>query len=56
MQLFKTPTTFDFMSKRTMAVGFSVILLFVCFSSFENKKKIKINLNVFSKTRFGNFH
>ena len=33
MQLFKKPTTFDFMSKRTMAVGFSVILLFVAIGS-----------------------
>ncbi len=37
MQLFKTPTTFDFMSKRTMAVGFSVILLFVAIGSMTTR-------------------
>ncbi len=37
MQLFKKPTTFDFMSKRTMAVGFSVILLFVAIGSMATR-------------------
>lgn len=37
MQLFKNPTTFDFMSKRTMAVGFSVILLFVAIGSMATR-------------------
>jgi preprotein translocase subunit SecF len=37
MQLFKNPTSFDFMSKRTMAVGFSVILLFVAIGSMATR-------------------
>jgi len=37
MQLFKKPTSFDFMSKRTMAVGFSVILLFVAIGSMATR-------------------
>lgn len=37
MQLFKKPTTFDFMSKRTMAVVFSVILLFIAIGSMATR-------------------
>ena len=37
MQLFKNPTTFDFMSKRTMAVGFSAILLFIAIGSMATR-------------------
>ena len=37
MQLFKKPTSFDFMSKRKMAVGFSAIILLVAIGSMATR-------------------
>jgi len=37
MQLFKKPTTFDFMSKRTMAVTFSALLILISIGSLATR-------------------